>query len=149
MKKADIFSNYHDYFIMYGERIYNTSPILKPYKPQNMQKFLEKYDIIKRIYSSELAYSEIILLQDKEENKFAAKRIKKYKLSADYLHDFVRNEMAIQHSLSNFSENAEFVVKVEDYYEDENYYLMVMEFSQSPDYFEQRLENVINNSLIK
>lgn len=131
-----------DFFIMYGQRIYNTSKILRPYQPQNMQSFLDKYDIIKRIYSSELAYSEIILLQDKEENKFAAKRIKKQKLSSDYLHDFVRNEMAIQHSLSNFSQNGEFIVKVEDYYEDENYYLMVMEFSQSPDYFEQRLENV-------
>ncbi len=127
---------------MYGERVHHSSPILRPYKPQHMQKFIDKYDIIKRIYSSELAYSEIILLQDHEENKFAAKRIKKHKLSADYLHDFVKNEIAIQHSLSNFSQNGEFIVKVEDYYEDHDCYLMVMEYSPSPDYFEQRLENV-------
>ena len=127
---------------MYGEHILNTSSILRPYKPQNMQNFLDKYTIISKIYSNELAYSEIVLLQDKEDNKFAAKRIKKLKLSADYLHDFVKNEMAIQYSLSHFSQNADFIVKVEDYYEDEHYYLMVMEYSQSPDYFEQRLENV-------
>jgi hypothetical protein len=127
---------------MYGERVYNTSHILRPYNPQHMKKFNDKYNILKRIYSSELAYSEIILLQDHEENKFAAKRIKKRKLSANYLHDFVRNEIAIQHSLSNFSQNGEFIVKVEDYFEDDDCYLMVMEYSPSPDYFEQRLENV-------
>jgi serine/threonine protein kinase len=86
-----------------------------------------------------LASSEITLVQDIEGNRFACKETRKKRLPNSYFHEFIKNEMVFQYSLSKYSDN---IVKVLDYYEDENSYFMVMEYSYQPTYFEDLLENV-------
>jgi serine/threonine protein kinase len=49
--------------------------------------------------------------------------------------------MVIQQSLGRLSNN---IVKVADYYEDDNAFTMVMEYSDDPSYFEDLLENVLS-----
>lgn len=104
-----------------------------------MELFNEKYKVIRRIYAAELASAQVVLLEDENGNKYAAKEIFKKKLKNKMFHDFAKNEMALQYSLSRLSRN---IVRVEEYYEDEEKYLMIMEFSYEPDYFEDLLENV-------
>ncbi len=86
-----------------------------------------------------MATSEITLVEDIEGNRFACKETRKKRLSTSYFHEFIRNEMVIQYSLSKYSDD---IVKVLDYYEDENSYFMIMEYSYQPTYFEDLLENV-------
>lgn len=57
------------------------------------------------------------------------------------MHTFVKNEMTLQYSLCRISNN---IVKVPAYFEDDNKYSIVMEYSNDPCYFENMLENVIN-----
>jgi serine/threonine protein kinase len=126
-------------FSLYGEKLFINSNKLENYSALSMKSFLEKYRIIEKIYSNFSAPSHILLLEDTEGVKYAAKQTIKKRLTGDYYHEFVKNEMLIQHSLSRFSRN---IVKVLDYYEDEDTYLMVMEYSYQPNYFEDLLENV-------
>ena len=101
-----------------------------------------KYKIIEKIYSNVLANSEILLLEDSEGVKYAGKQTKKKRLSNNNFHEFTKNEMVIQYSLSRFSKH---IVKIIDYFENEEFYIMVMEYSYQPNYFEDLLENVLIN----
>ena len=92
------------------------------------------------IYTNELAIGQILLLQDTYGVKYAAKQYIKNKVNRNpVLHEFTKNEMAIQFSLGKLSNN---IVKVLEYYEDLESYVMVMEYSYQPTYFEDLLENV-------
>jgi serine/threonine protein kinase len=104
-----------------------------------MTSFFEKYRIVDKIYANSLATSEITMVEDIERNRFACKETRKKRLLNSYFHEFVKNEMVFQYSLSKYSDN---IVKVVDYFEDENSYFMVMEYSPQPTYFEDLLENV-------
>jgi hypothetical protein len=64
----------------------------------------------------------------------------KDRLRHSYLHEFARNEMAIQYSLSQLSNN---IVRVPFYFEEEDSYTSIMELSSDPRYFEDILDNVI------
>jgi serine/threonine protein kinase len=107
-----------------------------------MKLFSEKYNVVKRIYSNELSCAHVVLLEDKYGTKYAGKETLKSRLKSNFLHEFAKNEMALHYSLSKLSKS---IVKVEDYFEDDEKYLMVMEFSYEPNYFEDLLENVRNN----
>lgn len=127
---------------MYGEKVKGISPNLKSFKPLNMKIFDEKYKIIKKIYTNGLAAGEIVLLEDNMGNKFAGKDIQKKKLKNNYFHEFIKNEFAIQYSLCH-SPGSENIVRVEEYFEDDQRYLMIMEYSSEPSYFDDMLENVL------
>jgi serine/threonine protein kinase len=124
--------------IVYGEKI-RTKPTISPYSPLNINNFDEKYKIIETIYNNQLSPSTIYLAEDNCLKKVAVKQVQKNRLGKNYLHDFARNEMVIQQSLGRLSNN---IVKVIDYYEDDNTYTMTMEYSQDASYFEDLLENV-------
>jgi hypothetical protein len=70
----------------------------------------------------------------------AIKKVMKDRLRHSYLHEFARNEMAIQYSLSQLSNN---IVRVPCYFEEEDSYTSIMELSSDPRYFEDLLDNVI------
>jgi hypothetical protein len=113
-----------------------------------MTSFSKKYKIINKIYSNILASSEILLVEDEAGNQYACKETKKKRLLNSYFNDFVKNEMVFQFSLSKYSNS---IVKVVDYFEEDDTYYMVMEYSSQPTYFEDLLENVqkiINNELL-
>ena len=105
-----------------------------------MKEFQEKYSVKETIYTNELAIGKILLLIDKYGCKYAAKQYMKNRIRNPVLHEFTKNELAMQTSLGKLSNN---IVKVLDYYEDHESYVMVMEYSYQPTYFEDLLENVI------
>ena len=72
--------------------------------------------------------------------KYAAKHVKKNRLQSQVFHEFIKNEMAIQFSLCKLSDN---IVQCEGYYENEDSYLMILEYSAFSHYFNDLLENVI------
>ncbi len=104
-----------------------------------MDVFNKKYKVMYVFYSNELACSRVTLLEDTHGIKYAAKQILKNKLNNKYFHEFARNELSLHSSLSKLSNT---IVKVEEYFEDEEKYTMVMEYAHDPDYFEDLLENV-------
>ncbi len=73
--------------------------------------------------------------------KVAIKETMKSKLSTPLHHEFIRNEMAIHFALSNNS-HCDNITRAYDYFENDNSYYLVMEFSPNPDFFEDILENV-------
>jgi hypothetical protein len=110
-----------------------------PYSPSNVTLYDKSFRELQSIYSSSLAATQILLVEDLEGNKYAAKKIYKNKLRSSFMHEFLKNEIAIQFSLSRLSEN---IVKVPEYFEDEERYIMLMEYSPFTDYFDDMLENV-------
>jgi hypothetical protein len=110
-----------------------------PYSPSNVTLYDKSFRELQSIYSSSLAATQILLVEDLEGNKYAAKKIYKNKLRSSFMHEFLKNEIAIQFSLSRLSEN---IVKVPEYFEDEERYIMLMEYSSFTDYFDDMLENV-------
>jgi serine/threonine protein kinase len=108
-----------------------------------MKIYDDKYKIKETIYNNQLSPSIIYLATDAETGtKVAVKQVQKDRLSQAYLHDFARNEMVLQQSLSRLSDN---IVKVPAYFEDESSFTTVMEYCDDPCYFEDLLENVIIN----
>lgn len=112
---------------------------LLPFSPSTIVIFNDNYKIIEKIYTQELASTEILLVEDTNGVKWAAKRILKKKLKSELFHELIRNEFALHFSLSKLCNN---IIKVPDYFEDEVSYLMLMEYSSQPNYFEELLENV-------
>jgi serine/threonine protein kinase len=126
-------------YIVYGVR-FSVNSNLKPYSPQNIKIFYEKYKVINTIYSLELAAAEVLLVEDIDTRiKYAAKHVKKGRLNGEMFHQFIKNEMALHYSLCRLSSN---IVVCEEYYEGEESYVMVMEYSNQPDYFNRLLEKV-------
>jgi serine/threonine protein kinase len=104
-----------------------------------MKIFSNNFRTIGLIYSSPFTKTKINLLEDSQGKKYATKEILKEKLSENYMHEFAKNELAVHFSMCRKSPN---IVKVYDYFEDEEKYAMIMEYSSEPNYFENRLENV-------
>lgn len=113
------------------------------YSPWKMKIFEENYKIEETLYTQNLSPTVIYTGTDLTNNtKIAIKELRKSKLKGKlYLNEFAKNEMAIHYSLSRLSNN---IVKVPAYFENEESYLMVMEYSNQPNYFEDLLENVYN-----
>ena len=66
---------------------------------------------------------------------------KKKKLNSQYYKtEFARNELALHFNISKICKN---VVKAYCYYETDDAFILVMEKSDDPNYFEDMLENVI------
>jgi hypothetical protein len=126
-------------WVQYGEKVNLGSNEILPYSPSNVSMYDKSFREIQIIYSSSLAATQILLVEDLEGHKYAAKKIYKNKLRSSYMHEFLKNEIAIQFSLSRLSEN---IVKVPEYFEDEERYIMLMEYSSFTDYFDDMLENV-------
>ena len=126
--------------ILYGEKM-QVNQIIQPYLPLSTKILNENYTIIDTVYKEQLSPSCIYLATEVNKNQqYAVKKVMKDRLRHSYMHDFARNEMAIQYSLSRFSNN---IVKVPCYFENEDSYTTVMELSHDPRYFEDLLENVI------
>jgi len=129
---------------LYGETIKCGSPNILAYKPHNKKIFNENYEMKKTIYSIGLSPTTISIAQNLQTNKLVAvKELRKDRLNKNFLSDFAKNEMTIHYSLSKLSNN---IVNVIDYFEDENSYIMAMEYCDEPKYFEDILENVIITS---
>lgn len=126
---------------MYGEKVQLSDNEIMPFSPSNSKFYYENFTKIESIYSTALAATEINLIQNKQGEMFASKEILKKKLKNSYSHEFIKNEMALQFSFSRLCEN---IVPVIDYYEDDDKYVMVMDYSKQPDYFDDLLENVFN-----
>lgn len=93
------------------------------------------------IYNASLSASVIYQGYEKKTGtKVAIKELKKNKLKQEYLHEMAKNEFSIQASLCCLSEDSN-IVQVKDYFENENAYYLIMEYSEEPDYFEDLLEN--------
>jgi calcium-dependent protein kinase len=71
----------------------------------------------------------------------AIKIMEKKRMNQSYKHEFARNELALHHSLSNFTRCPN-IVRVLDYFEDNEKYYLVMELCEDPNFFEDRLEDV-------
>jgi hypothetical protein len=123
--------------VVYEEKIKTTT--ISGFFPQSAENFKDSYILADILYNNPLSPSIIYSAKDTQGNQFAVKQVKKERLSQTYLFDFARNEMVIQQSLSRLSNN---IVKVPDYYEDDEHFTMVMEYSEDPCYFEELLENV-------
>jgi len=125
---------------LYGETIKCGSPNILAYNPHNKKIFNENFQMKKVIYSTGLSPTTISIAQHVETNKIVAvKELRKERLNKNYLNEFARNELTIHYSLSKLSNN---IVNVIDYFEDENSYIMAMEYCEEPNYFEDILENV-------
>jgi serine/threonine protein kinase len=124
---------------LYGNRII-TNPSIHIYNPSKMKLFDSRFEIEKRIYTNDLSPSLIFKAKDLQANiNVAVKQIRKDRLYHNYLHDFAKNEITLQHSLGKLSDN---IAKVYSYFEDEATYTSVIEISDDPCYFEDLLDNV-------
>jgi hypothetical protein len=131
---------------MYGEKVQLPDNDILPFSPSNMKLYNENFKKIETIYKTPLAATEINLVETEKGERYAAKEILKKKLRYSYSHEFIRNEMALQFSLSRICEN---IVPVLEYYEDDERYVMVMDYSKQPDYFDDLLENVNFTNLLR
>ena len=104
-----------------------------------MKVYKENYKIGEQLYSNSLACSRISLIEDNNGTQFAVKEIFKNKLRNNFVQEFAKNELCLHYSLSKLSRS---IVKIDNYYEDEERYTMVMEYSYDPEYFVDLLENV-------
>ena len=106
----------------------------------NNKIYKDKYKIQETIYNQQLSASKIFLAIDIDNNlNVAIKRVKKDRLTQSFMHELAKNEIVLQYSLSRLSNN---IVKVPAYFEDEEYFTTIMEYSEEPCYFEDLLENV-------
>jgi serine/threonine-protein kinase Chk2 len=132
---------YTDSISLYGLNFeINKVSKIFPYNPSDIATLPQNYKLDgKKIYSSNLSPGVVYSGYDKIlESKVAIKELRKGKLNEEYQHEMAKNELAIHFSLSSISNN---IVKVRDYFEDENAYYLIMEYSEEPDFFEDLLEN--------
>lgn len=126
---------------LYGEILKCASPNILAYNPQNKNFFNETFEINKVIYSNGLSPTTISLAKHLQTDKLVAvKELRKDRLNKNFLNEFAKNELTIHYSLSKLSNN---IVDVIDYFEDEKDYILVLEYCEEPNYFEDILENVI------
>lgn len=120
-----------------------SSCLLKSYYPFDLQIFQKHFQKGEIVYEQPLSptvvYKGLNLLNDQP---VAIKELKKERLRYDYQHELARNELAIHYSLSSASEH---VTKVLGYFESEEAYILVLEWSDEPSYFEELLEKVVFN----
>ncbi len=126
---------------LYGELIHlkKDCKILN-YFPADINLLTEFYTIEqKKIYGLSLSPTEVYKGIDKRSgSKVAIKELKKEKLNESFKREMAMNEMVIHDSLSKLSNN---IVQINNYFEDEKAYYLIMEFSEDANYFEEMLEN--------
>ncbi len=118
---------------------------------KSTQKFIFYNPIVDRKISDDYLYTEILYDVIVAPTKvFLAKNIKtgmpvaikqvcKVKLNTYMLFEFIWNEFAITKYLSTISPN---IIQIVDYYEDDKFLSLVMEYCDRPNFFEELLENV-------
>ena len=118
---------------------------IKSYSPLPVELLWEMYDKKTVIYELPMSATIIYKVVDKKTKKtYALKELRKERLKENYLHEFAKNESAIHYSMSKLSN---LIVKVPHYFESQDSYYMVMEYSSLHGYFEELLEKVINIKL--
>lgn len=102
--------------------------------------FNKKYKMLDLVYECMLAPTKVYIGEDLETGeKVAIKEIVKTKLGKDVYFEFICNELAVSKYLSNIIHS---VVRVYDYFEDEQSFIIVMELCDRPKFFEEMLEDV-------
>lgn len=100
----------------------------------------KKYSFVEKVYEHYLAPAVVYQGLNKEtEEQVAIKRTTKSKLTESYMKEFIVNELTVH---QHISKNCGNIVKVLDYFEDSEFFYMVMEFCDRPNYFEDILETV-------
>jgi serine/threonine protein kinase len=125
---------------LYGGKILFENTKIKGYNPYNFTFFNENFQIIEKIYEKELSASIVSQGIDLKANeKVAIKELRKEFLREPYQHEMAKIELSVHHSLSQFSDN---IVNAPYYFENDDSYLLVMEYCEEPNFFENLLENV-------
>jgi hypothetical protein len=114
----------------------------------NKIPFNKKYKMLDLVYECMLAPTKVYIGEDLETGeKVAIKEIVKTKLSKDVYFEFICNELAVSKYLSSIIHS---VVRVYDYFEDDQSFIIVMELCDRPKFFEEMLEDVsLKQILIK
>lgn len=129
-----------NFYTLYGDKINSYGDSILAYSPWSFSLFQEQYTIQGKIYEQTLSPSVIYHGTDNRNNiKVAIKELKKSKLIQTCQHEFAKNEMALHYSFSRISDN---ITKVPAYFENEEAYYIIMEYSEDSNYFEDLLENV-------
>lgn len=131
----------NEYIILYDQKILLTGEIMKKgYSPLPGGLMWEIYEKIKIIYEVPLSPTTIIKVMEKKTKKiYALKQLNKVRLKQNYQHEFAKNEILINHSMGKLSK---LIVQVPNYFEDDQAYYMVMEYTNMHGYFEQLLQKV-------
>ena len=105
--------------------------------------YKERLEILESIYESPLSPTLVYVALDKSLNKkVALKIVKKDKLKQSFLLELIKLETVIHFKLCRL--NPENVTMMYEYYEFPDSFVMILELSKDPFYFEERLENVNN-----
>jgi serine/threonine protein kinase len=129
-----------DYITLFDQKIIIASENIKLYSPLPSDLLWEIYEKIAVLYEMTLSPTIILKVLDKKTKKiYAVKQLKKERLKQSYLHEFAKNESTIHYSMGKISN---LVVNVPHYFEDNESYFMVMEYSKLFGYFEELLEKV-------
>jgi serine/threonine protein kinase len=105
------------------------------YQPEKL-KFDDKYKIVKKIRKGSCAT--VYKCKHKGSDEiFAVKVIKRSKLQ-NTEDEFILNEVAIMQSLSKYGDN---IVQLLDFYEEEKYFYLVMDYMGGGDVFDRILNN--------
>lgn len=109
------------------------------FDPKSFKEFEENYEIVRLLYSCQLAPTKIYEGIAKDSKKCVA--IKETIIDQlDTFHkEFLKNELVIAHYMSKITHS---VVIVYDYFHIENKYVLVMEYSDRPNFFYELLEDV-------
>lgn len=123
---------------IYIKNEYNKNEFLK-FNPKNSKEFDENYEKIRLLYSCQLAPTKIYEGIAKESNKCVAIKETLIDQLDDFHKEFLKNELVIAHYMSKITHS---VVIVYDYFHIDNKYVLVMEYSDRPNFFYELLEDV-------
>ncbi len=129
-----------EFITLYDQKISVSSQNFIAYSPQTLESIWDIYEKVETVYEMPLASTIVYKGKNKKtQEKCAIKYVQKARLKETYLNEFIKNELAIHHSMSQISEQ---IVKVNHYFEEAEGYYMVMEYTPMHGYFEELLERV-------
>lgn len=125
---------------LYGRLVYVSKDQNLKYSPISNRKINSDYDFTETLYDVVVSPTKILIGTDKKTGvQYAIKQVNKSKLNSSLMLEFIYNEFELTKYLCS---NCEYIIKVYDYYEDENYLYLIMELCDRPHFFEELLENV-------
>lgn len=125
---------------LYGRLVYVNKDQNLKYSPISNRKITCDYDFSETLYDVVVSPTKILIGTDKKTGvQYAIKQVNKSKLNSSLMLEFIYNEFELTKYLCS---NSEYIIKVYDYYEDDNYLYLIMELCDRPHFFEELLENV-------
>lgn len=133
--------NSNSVLTLYGREI-KFKPAFPSYSPiTDEEKFDKRFSAMESIYDSPLSPTIINSAYDSFlKTRVALKIINKSKLKQIFHHELIKQEAVVHHFLCRV--NPDNITMMFDYFEFTDRYVFILELSNDPTYFEDRLETV-------